>query len=511
VSLAGRSLRWGGGGPDRWSYARSTWVFLRLLGVAYLSAFWSLGIQVQGLIGEHGILPASELMAAARRHAGPQGPAFANILALPTLCWIDASDATLVSLCAVGAVLSLVLIAGFAGALVLPSLWLLYLSLSTVSGEFLAFQWDALLLETGLIAVVVAPWTLVHRPSGGDPPPLARWLLWWLLFRLMFAAGVVKLASGDPLWRGLTALAVHYETQPLPTPIGWYAHHLPASLHTVVTAAALGIELVVPWFILGPRRLRHVACAMVVALQLAIALTGNYTFFNLLTIGLALVLLDDAAWPRWMWGRRGGTVASAPRQDRNWAPHLLVAAVLTIVTVPLTIGMLAAQAGVTLPWHSALRPLRRALAPLHAINTYGLFAVMTPRRPEIIVEGSDDSKTWKAYEFRYKPGDVRRAPPWVAPHQPRLDWQMWFAALDSFDQSPWFERFCYRLLEGAAPVVDLLAVNPFPDAPPRFVRARLFQYHIAPLERHRAEGVWWTREKSGPYSPVLSRESRRAP
>lgn len=494
--------------PYRWSYALSTWLFLRLLGVAYLSAFWSLGAQARGLIGEGGIAPASELMAAAHRHAETQGSMLSAVLRYPTLGWIDASDSTLVLMCVAGAGLALALIVGLAGRLVLPLLWLLYLSLTTVSHEFLSFQWDTLLLETGLLALVVAPATLLHRPGDGDPPSLSRWLLWWLLFRLMFSAGIVKLASGDPLWRHLSALAVHYETQPLPTPAGWYVHHLPASVHTVATAAALAIELALPWFILGPRRLRHIACAGFVGLQLAIAITGNYTFFNLLTTALALLLLDDAAWPRWIWARVSRPHLPEARVDRGWAPALLVAAALAIVTVPLSTSVLASQMGLTLPWHAALRPVRRALAPFHIVNAYGLFAVMTPTRPEIVVEGSDDGRVWKAYEFKYKPGDPRRAPPWVAPHQPRLDWQMWFAAFDGFEDSPWFERFCQRLLEGTPAVTALLAHNPFPAQPPRFVRARLYQYRAASLDEHRTAGVWWTREELGSYSPVLGPVTR---
>lgn len=505
MSQAPSSPSWPRCVPDRWSYAYSTWFFLRLLGLAYLSAFWSLGVQVRGLVGEQGIVPAAELMASARRAVEADGLGFTSLLRLPTLLWIDASDATLVSICVAGAVLSLFLIAGVAGTVVLPLLWLLYLSLATVSGEFLSFQWDTLLLETGLVAVAVAPWTLVHRPPGGDPPPLSRWLLWWLLFRLMFAAGMVKLTSGDPLWRGLTALSVHYETQPLPTPIGWYAHHLPQWFQEASTAAVLGVELIVPWLVFAPRLLRHAGCAGLIGLQLLIALTGNYAFFNLLTIALSLTLIDDEAWPAWM-RTRGRHLARESIGDRHWAPSLVVAAALTLVTIPMTTDMLAFQAGLTLPWHSALRPARRALAPFHSINSYGLFSIMTPTRPEIVVEGSDDGETWKPYEFKYKPGDVRRAPPWVAPHQPRLDWQLWFAAFDDIDAHPWFERLCYRLLEGAGPVTALLAVNPFPDAPPRLIRATLFTYHTASLARHRAEGVWWTREELGSYSPVLSLE-----
>jgi hypothetical protein len=512
VSLADRSPDWRHGAPHlRWSYSRSIWIFLRLLGVAYLAAFWSLGTQIRGLVGERGILPARELMAAMSRQTGAGGPGLADVLAFPTVFWLDASDGALVAACALGALLAILLVAGVATWLVLPLLWALYLSLSTVASEFLAFQWDTLLLETGLLALVVAPGTLVHRPSGSDPPPLARWLIWWLLFRLMFAAGLVKLASGDVLWRSLTALTVHYETQPLPTPLAFHAHHLPVWAHEAATAGALAIELIAPWFILGPRRLRHVACGLIVALQIAIALTGNYTFFNLLTIALALTLVDDDAWPRSLRPRTDREQAPAGGRGGNWAPQLLLAAILTIVTIPLSTGILAAQAGVTLPWHATLRPVQRALSPFRSLNPYGLFAVMTHVRPEIIIEGSADGETWRPYEFKYKPGDPRRAPPWVAPHQPRLDWQMWFAALDGLPGTFWFERFCRRLLEGEPAVVDLLGDNPFPDEPPRFVRGRVYTYRFASRERHRTEGVWWTRDEGRPYSPAYTRADAAEP
>jgi hypothetical protein len=228
----------------------------------------------------------------------------------------------------------------------------------------------------------------------------------------MFAAGLVKLASGDVLWRSLTALTVHYETQPLPTPLAFHAHHLPVWAHEAATAGALAIELIAPWFILGPRRLRHVACGLIVALQIAIALTGNYTFFNLLTIALALTLVDDDAWPRSLRPRTDREQAPAGGRGGNWAPQLLLAAILTIVTIPLSTGILAAQAGVTLPWHATLRPVQRALSPFRSLNPYGLFAVMTHVRPEIIIEGSADGETWRPYEFKYKPalGGAASAP-----------------------------------------------------------------------------------------------------
>ena len=470
---------WTGGFPFPWSarfchpalhdvtYGRANWVFLCLLGLAYLAAFWSMAVQIVGLVGKDGILPATDLMAAARQFTDARGlSAVGRVLTLPTLCWISASDTVLHVLCGSGIALALLLMLGVAPIVVLPLLWIDYLSLSVVLRDFLSFQWDSLLLETGLLAVFVAPVALLEHPRRPvDPSPPARWLLWWLLFRLTFASGVVKLASGDPTWHNLTALTFHYETQPLPTPIGWYAHHLPPMLQKISTALVLTIELAVPWLIFMGRRLRLVACGTLAGLQLLIAVTGNYTFFNLLTLALLVLLLDDGVF-------RSKPELAAPVRNRfgflwrRWAP--IGAAV---VTLPVSASILAGQLGLPLRASALFGPLEDAVAQFRSVNAYGLFAVMTTTRPEIVVEGSSDGVSWLAYEFKYKPGDVGRGLPWVAPHQPRLDWQMWFAALSEYEREPWFERFCRRLLEGSPAVLALLAGNPFPREPPRFVRA----------------------------------------
>lgn len=529
----------------RSTYARASWLFLRLLGVVYLIAVWSFGMQVRGLIGHDGILPAGEFMTAVRQYADAQQLGLERFRIAPTLLWLGTSDRFLETLCVAGVLLALLLVAGFVPFIVLPLLWLDYLSLVVVSRDFLSYQWDTLLLEAGSLAILIAPLTLHERFTFGgekaEPRPLARWLLWWLVFRLMFGSGIVKLASGDPTWRGLTALAVHYETQPIPTPVAWYAHQLPLSFQTLSTGAVLGIEFGAPWLIFGPRRLRIAGCLVLIALQGVIALTGNYAFFNLLSIALCLLLLDDEALEgasaamrgRWPWKAAGHASASvhagggAPSAaaalvtpggvpapvEKSWAggrgrggkrwPRWVVV-VAAILTVPVSVVTLAGQAGFRLPGSAAVVPLQTLIAPFASVNPYGLFAVMTTTRPEIIVEGSNDGVTWLPYEFAYKAGDPRRRPPWVAPHQPRLDWQMWFAALGRFEQEDWFQSFCRRLLDGSPDVVGLLEGNPFPQKPPRFVRAVLYQYHFADLATHRTQGVWWVRQELGPYSPVLS-------
>ena len=448
-------------------------------------------------MGRQGILPAEQLLQAAHQQLGPERYGL-----LPTLCWLNASDAFLHGLCAAGTLLSLALILDVAPVLSLVLLWMAYLSLVTVSREFLSFQWDNLLLETGFLAIFVAPLRLRPRVRG-DPPPstIALWLLRWLLFRLTFSSGVVKLASGDTAWRTLTALTYHYETQPLPTWIGWYAHQLPAWVHRASCFMMFVIELAVPFLIVGSRRLRSFACAGMVAFQLLIAATGNYCFFNLLTIALCLLLLDDAVWPSWWRDRMIQREGDAARV-RRWPVGVtapLAAVILTVTSVQMS-GLL----GVRLRWPAPVTTLVQWTQPFRTINSYGLFAVMTTSRPEIIVEGSQDGEHWNAYEFRDKPGRLTRRPRFVAPHQPRLDWQMWFAALDRYQDNPWFLQFCHRLLQGSPQVLSLLASNPFPEAPPRYLRAVVYDYHFTDVATKRAQGTWWRREIKGLYCPIMS-------
>jgi hypothetical protein len=339
--------------------------------------------------------------------------------------------------------------------------------------------------------------------SAVDPPRLARWLLVWLLFRLMAGSGGVKLASGDTTWRDLTALTFHYETQPIPTPVAWWAHHLPSWLNRGCTASVLGIELFAPLLMLGPRRLRTLGFVLLGGLQLLIALTGNYAFFNLLSFALCLFLLDDVVVSR--------LLPSFQPADERWAGafatrrvrHAILVAV-ALLTVPVSFLNLTAGLDLPMPGSPLVLPMARLIAPLRSVNSYGLFAVMTTTRDEIVMEGSDDGRSWREYEFRYKPGDQRRRPPWVAPHQPRLDWQMWFAALDRFDDQPWFQAFCVRLLEGSPPVLSLLAGNPFQGHAPRYVRGVLYRYHFSDAAARASADAWWRRERLGAYSPALS-------
>src|SRR5262245_22390969 len=310
----------------------------------------------------------------------------------------------------------------------------------------------------------------------------------------MVGSGVVKLSSGDPTWRGLIALSVHFETQPIPTPGAWYAHQLPLWALKAATLSVFAIEIGAPFLILAPRRPRVAAFVLLVGLQAVIAITGNYAFFNLLSAALCVFLLDDGAL-----GTLGSVRATTVGRVRRVVVILVAAA-----TIPVSAVAFSRSFGIDLPGATLVEPLSDVVAPFRSVNGYGLFAVMTTTRPEIVVEGSEDGANWLEYEFRYKAGDVHRRPPWIAPFQPRLDWQMWFAALGQFTDEQWFQRFCVRLLEGDAEVSGLLERDPFYGRKPKYLRATLYRYRFSDAATRQRDGSWWTREKIGEYSPVLS-------
>ncbi|HEV2494020.1 MAG TPA: lipase maturation factor family protein [Terriglobia bacterium] len=484
------------------SHALTRWLFLRWMGVVYLIAFASFGVQLRGLIGARGILPAAHFLSAVGRDFGSE-----RYQLFPTLAWLDSSDRFLGFLAWGGVIFSLLIILGIATGPSLAGAWVFYLSLVTVGGDFMSFQWDILLLEAGFLAIFFAPWTWFeppwHPPRASSPSKTVLWLLRWLLFRLLFLSGTVKLQSGDPTWRHLTALEYHYYTQPLPTPIAWYMNQLPAWFQELSVVFVFAVEIGVPFLIFFPRRLRLTGAALIASLEILIALTGNYTFFNLLALVLCLLLLDDAFLARFVPRRLAQRIAGVGEQPGPFRLRRAITVALAVVILTASGAELAGRflRGVV---PRPARHLLGLLEPFHIVNGYGLFAVMTTSRLEIIVQGSNDGTTWRDYEFKYKPGDVKRPPPWVAPHQPRLDWQMWFAALGNFQENPWFVNFMARLLEGSPEVLALLERNPFPAAPPRYVRALIYDYHFTDFAERRATGAWWHRELKAMYFPQVS-------
>jgi lipase maturation factor 1 len=470
---------------------------LRGLGIVYVIAFISLKRQVLGLYGARGILPIeSHLRDIDRAVSNGRGAEpdsrrldqrriwWRRFRLVPSLLWLDATDSGLKRLCRVGQLAGSAMALGLGGRLAAATAWAAYLSFVSVGRDFLRFQWDVLLLEAGLQAVLGRPRRLLTR---------------MLAVRLQFESGLAKLASGDTTWRDLSACCYHQETQPLPTPFGWYAHHLPRRVQKAATASTLLVECVVPFLALGPRRLRQPAFAILTAFQGLIALTGNYAFFNWLTALLNLGLVEGPASANLGRGHHRALDSATAIVDAGMAAPIFVLGVADLIS------------RVRPEWRRPewLERLSAAAAPFHAVSSYGLFSSMTTARPEIVIEGSDDGQDWREYGFRYKPGDVTQCPRWIAPHQPRLDWQMWFAALGY--PPGWFPRLLQRLLEGSPEVLALVGHNPFPARPPRFVRALLYHYEMTDLRTHQQTGDWWARTRLGVYFPAstLGSGSRR--
>jgi hypothetical protein len=372
----------------------------------------------------------------------------------------------------------------------------LYLSLCSVSSPFLDFQWDALLLETTLLATIALPWK--WRPDWQRETlfqRVGRWLLWWLVFRLMFESGVVKFTWGDKVWLENRALDYHFETQPLPHALAWYAHQSPIWMLRAAGWITYAIELIAPFLIVAPRRIRHAAAGALIFLQMIILGTGNFAYFNWLSIVLCLPLFSDDAWPLWM---RKRFIAANPTPLPPPTEFALIGAILVG-----SLGVFATMPGLFGAFRlNVVNAIEQMLGPTRSFNSYGLFRVMTTERPEIVVEGSRDGVNWQPYEFPWKPGDPYRRPGFAAPYQPRLDWQMWFAALGNVRQNPWFINFLERLLQGSPEVLALLEKNPFASAPPKYVRAVLYDYHFTRWSDHTA--AWWKRERRALYCPPVS-------
>jgi len=467
------------------------WLYLRALGLVTLVAVGSLWAQLNGLLGSDGIWPAADQLK--QLHAA-EGVGFFDV---PTLAWISASDGFLHFLCAATVVLALLLIAGIFPRLVLGLLWLCWMSLVHVGGPFLAFQWDVLLIETLFFSIFFAPAGL--RPRLADekqPADWARFILQLLAFKLTFSSGVVKLASGDPSWRDLTALSYHYWTQPLPAWTSYLAHQWPMFVHQVACALMFVCELPLAALALGTRRMRLSSAAALFSLQVALAAAGNYSYFNLLAAVLCLPLLDDDAirfvLQKWKW------------QGKEKLPIFTARPALTARRIGWAFAAIYAGLSLVLFFRGAttpLRPLLDVLRPFSTVNAYGAFAVMTKTRPEITLEGSLDGQSWAAWDFKYKPGKLDARPGFIAPYQPRLDWQMWFAALGNCQGNPWLVATQWKLLNGSPAVRGLFATEPFGGQPPKFIRAIVSNYTFAPMSQ---DGVWWKSENPQPYCPALT-------
>lgn len=470
------------------SHRLTTWLFLRLLGVCALVAFLSFGVQLSGLIGAEGITPAVQLAEVAQEHLGAS-----RWWKLPSLFWLWPSDALLWLLVAMGTACSALVVADFAVGPALLGVWVTYLSLSSVSRPWLNYQWDTLLVETAFVALLVAPWQLRWRVFN-EPTRAGVWAVRILWLRLLFFAGFVKLSSGDPTWASATALTFHHWTQPLPGPLSLAAHHwLPHSLEWALT---LGVELVLCWGLFLGRRGRVVAAASSTVLMLGLAATGNYGFFQALTLALCVMLLDDEVLGRL---RSRITLPEVPELPR-WHEGTVTAVAVVLITLGTIQGVGQSAGWGWLP--ESGRAVMASVQPFRTVNRYGLFARMTTRRPELRIEGTLDGLIWEAYRLPYKVEELDRAAPQVAPHMPRLDWQLWFAALSRCDREPWLRALMERLLEAEPAVLGLFRQVPFDGQPPKAVRVVTVDLEPAPWG---AEAQWTEVTEQRLFCPVVSR------
>jgi hypothetical protein len=496
-------------GSARPSYRLTRFLILRLIGFVYFFAFLSLARQVLPLIGERGLLPASTWLERVALHFGTTRAAF---LQMPSLFWWHCSDGMLAGLAWLGVGLSFLVLVGFANAPLLVILWALYFSFVSIGQDWYGYGWEIQLLETGMLAVFLAP-PLDPRPfPKRAPPEIVIWLFRWLAFRIMLGAGLIKI-RGDQCWRDLTCLASHYETQPIPNPVSRFYHFMPMWFHKGGALYNHLVELVSPWFLFTPRVMRHVAGALMVAFQLILISSGNLSFLNYLTLVPVLAAFDDdllsRVLPRVLVARAERS-AAAPEAETSWgvpasAAHRWAAGAYAVVVAILSVNP-------ALNLMSSGQMMNTSFDRLHLVNTYGAFGSVGKERHEIVFEGTadetvTDQSVWKEYDFWCKPGDPMRRPCVIAPFQPRLDWQIWFAAMSSPEHYPWTLHFVWKLLHNDPGLLGLLATNPFPAAPPRHVRAVYYTYAFAPPGN--PDHAWWTRTRLGLWLPDLSVDDPR--
>jgi hypothetical protein len=502
------------------------WLFLRWLGFIYFSAFYSLIFQIRGLIGPEGILPASDYLDAVAHSLG-----HVRFWYAPTLLWFSSGPHMLVGLCWAGMVGSILLVLNIWPRGALAVCFLCFLSFVSAAGDFSGYQSDGMLLEAGFITLFFAP--PGFRPGFGTSRPPSRaslFLLQWEWFRIYFESGLVKIVSGDPQWRNMTAMDEYYQNGPLPTWIGWYLQHLPHWFHASTAYATLALELGLVWMLFLPRRWRILCFFLVTSWQIGIILTANYTFLNYLVLALGFLLLDDGLllslvpqrWKPYLLNQLkadrideirpndSGEVVPPSLKVHRSSSHPQLAALKFSLT-GLMLGWIFYSTTVQMIWiiwpsfKLPTTPIE-ALDPFRIANRYGLFAVMTRGRYEIEFQGSEDGQRWEAYPFRYKPQDPSQPPGIYAPYQPRFDWNLWFASLGSWREYPIVLSTEIQLLSNDPDVLALFAGNPFAHAPPTQVRAVLWQYWFTTRAEKRNTGLWWRREFLGLYAPAITRD-----
>lgn len=477
------------------TYVGSHWisrfVLLRILGLTYAFAFLSTALQVKPLLGENGLTPAQDYLSQLR----PRFSSLAERLWYhPTIFWFDASDTVLATTAWTGFVLSILVTAGLANIPVLFVLWVVYLSFVKIGQIWYRYGWESQLLETGFLAMFITPPLNPLPFAPFQPPTVAIILLWWLVIRIYLGAGLIKL-RGDTSWTDLTALKHHFETQPLPNPLSPFFHHLPSIVLTAGTLATHLVQVGVPWLLLGPGEVRATAGVILIAFQLLLMLSGNLSFLNLVTIVPTIPALNDTAWSQIMPTVISEQAVTAASQSWSFPYHAWVfTAVVVYLSVPVVKNLFSAR-----------QAMNASFNQFSLVNTYGAFGSVTKQRHELVIQGTTDEvitedTTWKEYEFPAKPTDPARSLPVIAPYQPRLDWQLWFAAFQHPRQNPWLYRFLHKLLRNDKHATALLEENPFPDQPPRHIRVKHYVYALNPP----FSDVTWNRKEQGTYIPPLT-------
>jgi Lipase maturation factor len=471
--------------PDYWL---TRWFLERAIAAIYVVAFLVAVNQFPALLGENGLLPA------------PRFLAVASFREVPSIFHWRYSDGLLRITGWTGILIAAALIVGLpqAGPVWLPMLawlllWVLYLSIVNIGQTFYSFGWESLLLEAGFLAIFLGSATIA-------PPISTIWLLRWLLFRVEFGAGLIKIRH-DPCWRDLTCLYYHHETQPMPNPLSWYFHRAPKPIHRLEVLGNHFGQLIVPFALFAPQPFAGAAGLIMVVHQVWLVLSGNFAWLNWVTIAIAIAAFDDGQLQRLL------PVTHATLEP--W-PGWYTAVVLAATVVLLVLSYWPARNLL-----SRGQLMNFTYNPFHLVNSYGAFGNITRERREVAVEGTLDAEitaatTWQEYEFKGKPGDPRRCPPQVAPYHLRLDWLMWFAAMSPAFGEPWFLPFLIRLLENDGPTLRLLKRNPFTESPPAFVRASIYRYRFSTWRERNTSGAWWVRERVGVYLSPIRLDSRRA-
>jgi hypothetical protein len=476
-------------------------VLLRLLGAVYAVAFLAAAKQVLPLIGSHGLLPVDSFLV---RVAEALGSPTTGFIRLPSLFWFAHSDAVLQTAAWAGFAISCVVVAGYANSLILTVLWALYMSFVHAGQDWYGYGWEIQLLETGFLAIFFCP-LLDARPfPKREPPRVIIWLFRWLIFRIMLGAALIKL-RGDVVWRDLTALYYHFETQPIPGPLTRWFHFMPHWFLKGGVVFNYVAELAAPWFAFYPRLGRHIAGVIMVLFQFTLIISGNLSFLNWLTIVPALACFDDSFWskvlPRALTRCAIAAAAAAKPSRVMQRTAWVIAAIVALLSIQPVVNLISPR-----------QIMNTSFDPLDLVNTYGAFGSVGRERLNVVFEGTtaavpDAQAVWKPYPYRALPVALDQRPCQIAPYQPRLDWQMWFAAMGSPSQYPWTLHLIWKLLHNDPGALSLFGGNPFPQQPPRYIRAVLYRYEFLP--RGNPEHAWWKREALGLWLPPISADDPR--